>query len=130
MGPNVAITEGVLVRVTAQFRADISQIREGSFYFNYRIDIENQNPFPIQLWHRDWFIFDSLNPPTHVSGEGVIGQQPLLEPGELFNYTSGCELRSEIGSMQGFYTFKNTITEEVFRVDIPTFQLVFPGRFN
>ena len=110
MGPNVAITEGVLVRVTAQFRADISQIREGSFFFNYRIDIENQNAFPIQLLHRDWFIFDSLNPPTHVSGEGVIGQQPLLEPGELFNYTSGCELRSEIGSMQGFYTFKNTIT--------------------
>ncbi len=130
MGPNVAITEGVLVRVTAQFRADISHIREGSFFFNYRIDIENQNAFPVQLIHRDWFIFDSLNPPTHVSGEGVIGQQPILEPGELFNYTSGCELHSEIGSMHGFYTFKNTITDDVFRVDIPTFELIFPGRFN
>lgn len=130
MSQNVAITEGVLVKVTTQFRADVSQAKEGSYYFNYRVDIENQNRFPVQLIHRDWFIFDSLNPPIHVSGEGVVGQQPRLETGEAYNYTSGCEIHSEIGAMHGFYTFLNLETRDVFRVEIPTFQLVFPGRFN
>lgn len=130
MGKSIAITEGVAVKVTTQFRADVSQVKDGSYFFNYRIDIENQNTFPVQLLHRDWFIFDSLNQPEHVSGEGVVGQQPKLEAGEIYQYTSGCEIHSEIGRMQGFYTFINLDSLEVFRVDIPSFQLLFPGRLN
>jgi ApaG protein len=130
MVKNSAISEGVQVSVTTQFRADISQVKSGSYFFGYRIDIENQNNFPIQLIHRDWFIFDSLNQPIHVSGEGVVGEKPLLEAGEIYHYTSGCELHSEIGNMHGFYTFKNMLTEDLFRVDIPMFQLAFPGKLN
>jgi ApaG protein len=130
MEQNVAITEGVLVRVVTQFRADVSQVADQSFFFHYRVEIENQNPFPVQLIHRDWFIFDSLNPPVHVSGEGVVGQQPTLEPGETYQYTSGCELHSEVGAMHGFYTFINPMSQTVFRVNIPAFQLIFPGRLN
>ena len=130
MDKSISITEGVEVSVSTQFRADVSQSTDHSYFFNYRIEIENRNSYSVKLLHRDWFIFDSLNPPIHVSGEGVIGQQPELEPGESYSYTSGCELNSEIGSMHGFYTFLNLNTNEIFRVNIPTFQLIFPGRFN
>jgi ApaG protein len=130
MNKSISITDGVEVGVSTQFRADVSQTTESSYFFNYRIDIENRNGYSVKLLHRDWFIFDSLNPPVHVSGEGVIGQQPELESGESYSYTSGCELHSEIGSMNGFYTFMNMETHEVFRVNIPTFELMFPGRLN
>ncbi|MEN9978139.1 MAG: hypothetical protein RLZZ569_764 [Bacteroidota bacterium] len=125
-----AITEGVLVKVNTKYRGDLSTISEGVYYFNYHIIIENQNNYSIQLIHRDWFIYDALFPAAHVSGEGVIGQQPILEAGEVFSYTSGCELRSEIGSMSGFYTFLNLVTNETIRVDIPSFNLIYPGRLN
>jgi ApaG protein len=125
-----AITEGVLVKVNTKYRGDFSTISEGVYYFNYHIIIENQNNYSIQLIHRDWFIYDVLFPAAHVSGEGVIGQQPILEAGEVFSYTSGCELRSEIGSMSGFYTFLNLVTNETIRVDIPSFNLIYPGRLN
>jgi len=127
---SISITEGVEVGVTTQFRADVSQTKEGSYFFNYRVSIENRNSYSVKLLHRDWFIFDSLNPPVHVSGEGVVGQQPILEPGESYSYTSGCELHSEIGSMHGFYTFINEETNDLFRVEIPAFDLIFPGRLN
>lgn len=130
MNKSISITDGVEVGVTTQFRADVTRINENSYFFNYRIDIENRNRFSVKLLHRDWFIFDSLNPPLHVSGEGVVGQQPVLEPGEIYSYTSGCELHSELGSMHGFYTFMNLSTNEIFRVNIPVFSLIFPGRMN
>lgn len=130
MTQNTTISQGVQVSVSTQFRADISQIRSGSYFFGYRIDIENRNMFSVQLIHRDWFIFDSLNPTIHVSGEGVVGEKPVMEAGEKYQYTSGCELHSEIGNMHGFYTFKNMVSGELFRVEIPLFQLAFPGKLN
>lgn len=130
MNTNVAITEGVEVRVITQFRGDVSQSKEGKYYFNYRVDIQNKNGFPIQIIHRDWFIFDSLCPTIHVSGEGVVGEQPVIESGEIYNYTSGCEISSEVGAMHGFYTCLNTLSNTYFRVEIPSFELVFPGRMN
>jgi ApaG protein len=130
MTQQTAITKGVLVKVNTEYREDLSTITEGVYYFNYHITIENQNSYPVQLVHRDWFIYDSLFPSVHVSGEGVIGQQPVLEAGEIFIYASGCELRSEIGAMSGYYSFLNLETKETIRVDIPTFHLIYPGRLN
>lgn len=130
MNKSISATEGVIVGVDSVFRPDVSDTRNNNYFFNYHISIENRNLFPVQLIHRDWFIFDSLNPPSHVSGEGVIGQQPVLEAGESYSYTSGCELHSEVGNMHGFYTFRNMESGEMFRVEIPVFDLVFPGRLN
>ena len=124
------ITSGVKISVSTQFRQDFSSISDAALFFNYRIDIYNSNDFEVQLISRDWYIFDSLNSPVFVSGEGVIGEQPLLKPGERYTYTSGCELRSEIGMMKGFYTFRNMETGELFQVFIPTFKLEFPGKLN
>lgn len=125
-----AITEGVRITVSTQFRPDLSQLDEGLFFFNYRIEIENHNTYKIQLLHRDWYIFDSLNEPSFVSGEGVIGEQPTLLPEEKFVYTSGAELASELGFMKGFYTFRNLGTDMNFQVYVPTFQLITPPRLN
>ncbi len=123
-------TEGVKISVSTEFRADLSKVNENIFFFNYRIVIENNNENTVQLLHRDWYIFDSLNEPNFVSGEGVVGEKPVLKPGQSYFYVSGCELASEVGQMKGFYTFKNKITDEVFQVFIPTFNLVYPGKLN
>jgi ApaG protein len=130
MTKNTALTAGILIKVSTQYRADISLPEIPTHFFDYRIDIENRNSFPIQLMHRDWFIFDSLNATAHVSGDGVIGQQPIIEPGESFSYTSGCELKSEIGLMNGFYSCRNLETGELFKVDIPNFELASPFKLN
>ncbi len=127
---NTAITEGVKISVNTQFRSDLSQIMSSQFFFNYRITIENHNAFDIQLITRDWYIFDSLNEPSFVSGSGVVGEQPLLKPGQSFTYTSGCELMSEMGFMKGFYTFKNLSNGKLFQVIVPTFKLIYPPRLN
>lgn len=125
-----ATTEGVKISVNPSFRADLSHVEDNNFFFDYEILIENHNPFTVQLMHRDWFIFDSLDMPKYVSGEGVVGQQPILEPGEVYTYRSGCELTSEIGYMKGFYTFKQIGNNNQFQVLIPTFDLYFPPRLN
>lgn len=123
-------TSGVQISVQAQFRPDLSEVQSSSFFFNYRIEIVNQNNFDVQLLSRDWYIFDSLNDARVVSGPGVIGEQPILKPGEMYTYTSGCDLNSEIGKMRGFYTFRNLYDQEVFQVVVPEFTLEFPGKMN
>lgn len=124
------ITSGIQISVQTQFRPDLSNIVKSEFLFNYRIDIENTNPFSVQLMTRDWYIFDSLYNARYVNGEGVVGEQPILKPGESFTYTSGCDLSSEIGMMKGFYTFKNLIDGELFEVFVPTFKLEYQAKLN
>ena len=127
---NTATTEGVQITVTTRFRNDLSNIGENQYFFNYHVEMQNFNEFNVQLIHRDWYIFDSLNEPNFVSGEGVIGEQPVIRPDEKFSYTSGCELFSEIGFMKGFYTFKNLQTGKLFQVYIPIFHLIYPQKLN
>lgn len=127
---NTITTEGVKVSVTTHYRADLSSVNENVFFFNYRIEIENKNENSVQLVHRDWYIFDSLNTPSIVSGKGVVGEQPILKAGQTYAYSSGCKLESELGQMKGFYTFKNLFTADLFQVLIPTFDLFYPGKMN
>jgi ApaG protein len=130
MSFNTAITKGVQITVSATFRADLSQLPHGHYFFTYDIAIQNTNPWKVQLLRREWHIFDSLGQRGFVSGEGVIGEQPTLDFQETFQYTSGCSLQSEIGSMSGFYTFQNTENGQFFQVEIPPFQLIHPCRLN
>jgi ApaG protein len=125
-----AITEGVQITVETNFRSDLSHVIDNQFFFNYTITMENHNNFTVQLLSRDWYIFDSLNEPNFVSGNGVIGEQPVLKPGQQFTYMSGCELFSEIGFMKGFYTFKNLADGKLFQVYVPIFKLIHPPRLN
>lgn len=125
-----AITEGIKITVVSQFRPELSGLQTDVYYFDYKIRIENFNPFTVQLLRRDWFIYDSLSAPKFVSGEGVVGQQPKLEAGEVYTYSSGCDLKSEIGFMTGHYTFVNKQTQVEFAVLIPRFDLITPSKLN
>jgi ApaG protein len=127
---NTAITSGVRISVSTQFRPDLSDPLNSRFFFNYRVTIENENNFPVTLLHRDWYIFDSLNEADFVSGEGVVGEQPNISPEKKFTYISGCELHSEIGQMKGFYTFRNEMNGDLFQVHIPQFDLIYPAKLN
>lgn len=125
-----AITEGILISVKSNFIEEYSDAEKGNFFFKYHIEIENRNRFSVQLLSRDWYIFDSLDFPKMVSGDGVVGEQPILKSGETYAYNSGCEIHSEIGYMTGHYTFRNVDTNEEFPVLIPRFELYFPAVLN
>ena len=127
---DILTTSGIQISVQTKFRQDLSEITESQFFFNYQITIENTNNFDVQLLTRDWYIFDSLKEARYLNGPGVIGEQPILKPGELFSYTSGCDLKSETGLMKGFYTFKNLIDGNLFQVFVPTFRLEYPAKLN
>lgn len=124
------ITSGIKISVSTNFRSDLSEGLESSYFFNYTIEIQNQNDYDVQLLSRDWYIFDSLGDARYVNGVGVVGEQPVLKPYERYKYTSGCDLRSEIGIMKGFYTFKSLVDHSLFEVFVPAFKLEFPYRLN
>ena len=131
---NTAITQGVKISVKTMYRENLSDLKEKTLLFNYAIEIENQNLFTIQLKSRHWRIFDSLNAPRYVDGEGVVGEQPSIKPGGTYFYRSGCDLTSELGFMEGFYDFVqlNEKQEKVksFRVKVPRFYLQCPFKLN
>jgi ApaG protein len=130
MSFSTALSQGIQISVVAAFRADLSQLQNGHYFFTYDIQILNKNRWTVQLLNREWFIFDSLGQKGVVRGEGVIGEQPVLASEESFGYTSGCSLQSEIGAMHGYYTFQNLDSGQLFRVRIPAFQLIHPCRLN
>jgi len=124
------ISEGVEISVETFYQPDYSNPLNNEFMFAYRITIENHNSFSVQLMHRHWYIFDSNGEMREVEGEGVVGLQPSLQPGEQFQYVSGCNLRTEIGRMQGLYTMENQNNKTVFTVKIPPFDMIVPQKLN
>lgn len=99
--------------------------RPGQHVFVYFITLENRGHETVQLLSREWFIYDGNGEVGHVLGEGVVGEQPILEPGQCYQYNSFCPIAHPPGSMQGYYTFQNTLGE-LFRVEIPAFALRLP----
>ncbi|MFX4895222.1 Co2+/Mg2+ efflux protein ApaG, partial [Acinetobacter baumannii] len=79
---------------------------------------------------RHWYIFDSNGEHREVEGEGVVGLQPIIQPGEQFQYVSGCNLKTEMGKMQGHYTMENQNNKQKFDVNIPAFEMVVPNKLN
>jgi ApaG protein len=126
----VEITNGIKVSVESTFNERFSSIVDNKYIFQYTISITNKSNFSMQLLKREWFIFDSLDFPRVVRGEGVIGEQPIIEPGDTFSYSSSCDLQSTLGRMEGNYVFQNLNTSEILKVKIPTFQLLYPNLLN
>jgi ApaG protein len=120
------ITEGIKVTVETEYQPDYSSPRQFHYVFTYRITIENHSNYTIQLQRRQWIISDSNNVVKEVEGEGVVGQQPVLESGQMHQYVSGCNLKTGIGKMQGNYTMERIIDGKKFKVNIPEFTLVVP----
>jgi ApaG protein len=98
--------------------------------FAYRITIENNNSFPVKLLRRHWYIYDAAATVREVEGEGVVGVQPQINPGESYKYISGCNLRTEIGKMHGTYLMENVNNRKQFDVSIPNFEMTVPFKMN
>lgn len=125
-----AITQGIKISVETTYQDDYSNPGNEHFMFAYRINIENLTDYTIQLKRRQWFIFDSNGSQREVEGEGVVGQQPILEPGDIHSYVSGCQLFTDIGSMRGNYLMHRLTDDSEFSVEIPEFELIVPYRLN
>lgn len=98
--------------------------------FAYRISITNESEYTIKLLRRHWVVFDSNGVVREIDGDGVVGQQPIMEPGETHQYVSGSHLRTEMGKMLGFYTMERLIDGKLFKVEIPEFPLIAPFKMN
>ena len=123
---HVAITKDVTVRVAVNFMPEQSRIGAGRWFWVYHIRIENGRDERVQLKTRHWRITDSLGMVNIVDGEGVVGETPMLEPGQTHDYVSGCELTTNQGTMEGFYTFSHA-DGTLFEVAIPMFSLAAPA---
>jgi len=117
------ITKGIKISVTNRFEGAMLQDHKKTYAFSYTISIENQSEYIVQLISRKWIIKDALNQTEKVEGDGVIGVQPVLQPGETHTYSSGCLLQAPMGSMQGHYTMINVESGTQFNVLIPMFKL-------
>jgi ApaG protein len=124
------ITDGVKVTVETVYQSEYSNPRNDHFMFAYHITIENLGAHSIQLLRRHWLIYDSSGTKREIDGEGVVGLQPIILPGEQHDYVSGCNLKSEMGYMEGSYQMLRELDGSVFDVNIPRFDLVAPFRMN
>ncbi len=124
------VTKGIKVSVLTNYQG-VHQHNDYTHHaFSYLITIENQTNDIVQLVSRKWMIFDSLNDVEIVKGDGVVGQIPILNPGERHSYESNCYLDSTLGAMKGYYNMINFTSKTHFKVYIPTFQLSIPEMLN
>ncbi len=124
------ITRGIKISVLTVFEGTYFKNHKIHFAFSYEISIENHSKDSVQLISRHWEIFDSLNEVETVDGEGVIGKKPVLKPGEVHTYNSGCLLSSPFGAMRGYFNMVNFTTTKNFKVIVPSFRLSAPFALN
>ena len=125
-----AITQGVKISIETIYQDEHSNPVNEHFMFAYRIEIENLSDYAVQLMRRQWSIFDSNGTVREVEGEGVVGVQPVIEPGKSYSYVSGCNLKTDIGGMHGHYSMIRLLDDTPFIVDIPHFELIVPYKLN
>ena len=124
------ITKGIKISVDTFFQGTYYKENKLLYAFEYSISIENQSSEVVQLNSRHWVILDSLNNEEVVNGEGVIGKKPVIRPGQIYKYKSGCLLASPFGAMYGYYSMINLSNTKKFNVIIPSFKLSAPFAIN
>ena len=122
-----AITRKIEVTVEPNFMPERSSVENSRYFWSYTIVITNAGDQTVQLRTRHWIITDASGQKQEVRGEGVVGEQPVLAPGERFEYTSGVPLSTASGFMTGRYQMVSE-TGERFEIDVPTFSLDCPDR--
>ena len=130
MGIITEVTAGIKVSVETFYQPTHSNPAQAHYVFAYRISIQNDSEYAIRLKRRHWYIVDSDNTRREVEGEGVVGEQPHLAPGETYRYVSGCNLNTEIGKMYGTYLMERQFDKKLFFVKIPEFRMVVPSKLN
>ena len=123
-------TNNITVSVISKYEGAYSDPDMGKFVYSYLIKIENQGNATVQLLSREWLIKDSHLIIRQVKGDGVVGEQPIIEPGGSHEYTSWCPITSDMGQMSGKYRMKNLNDNRIFDVDIPAFALMHPSKLN
>jgi ApaG protein len=121
-----ATTKRISVSVEPRYLPDRSDPSEGRFFWAYTVEIANKSAAAVQIVARHWVITDELGRREDVRGIGVVGEQPVIEPGSSFTYTSGCPLQTPSGTMVGSYQAVGA-DGEMFSVEIPAFSLDIPG---
>jgi ApaG protein len=129
MTTSEAVTRGIRVKVRAKYAPEHSSPQRNRWFFAYTVTIENEGDERTQLLTRHWIISDAHGNVEEVQGPGVIGEQPVIDPGEQFEYTSGCPLPTPFGSMRGTYQMVTPLGD-VFDVDLAPFALSEPYSVN
>lgn len=117
------ITNGIKILVQTHFEGTFYKEDIIHFAFSYDVNIINVRQNPVQLLSRVWHISDALNSKESVEGDGVVGEQPIIQPSESYSYSSGCTLKSPFGSMKGLYSMIDLMDQKKFKAKIPTFKL-------
>lgn len=124
------LTEGIEISVKTSYLAEQSNPIANHYFFVYEISITNKSSYTVQLLSRHWDIIDGVGKQRIVDGEGVIGEQPVIEPNERFVYKSGCDFETDTGKMFGYYTMLRLVDSQLFNVQIPEFLMVLPAKLN
>ncbi len=125
-----ATTDGIKISVETEYQPTYSSPTQFHYVFTYKITIENLSDQTFQLLSRHWYIYDANRDLKEVEGEGVVGEQPILEPGQHHQYVSGCNLKSGMGKMHGTYTMERVMDGKKFEVKIPEFTMFVPYKLN
>lgn len=127
IGPKTSeTTNSIVVSAVPVFLIDQSSVEKEFFVWAYNIEIFNSGKEIVQLTNRHWQVIDANGNMNEVEGEGVIGEQPIIQPDEIYRYSSGTYLKTPSGMMRGSYTMHSLSTDEVFEVVIPGFSLDSP----
>ena len=124
------ITQGIRVNVRPYYLQNESSPKHQFYFFAYQVEIVNESAEEVQLFSRYWKITDGYGQKRKVEGEGVVGQQPILGPGDFHEYVSGCDFPGPIGMMEGYYTMRKVEDGSEFRVKIPPFVMTAPVILN
>lgn len=124
-----AVTENIRIEVLPAYEREQSHPLANYFFFSYRVRIHNQTEKTLKLLSRHWIITDAFGKVEEVKGPGVIGMQPTLKPGEMFEYSSFCPLPTPTGSMQGSYLMVDAAGGQL-EVKIPQFILSEPNHYH
>ena len=124
------ILDQIKINVKSSFLKVKSSVKKSVYFFMYKVTIVNNTDKKIQLINRHWHISDANKNTQVIDGEGVIGQQPILNIGDSFEYASFCPIKTGFGTMSGYYTFKEIDTNKLYKGSIPKFILVSPTQIN
>ena len=117
------LTRGIKITVDTDYNGSFLKDNVLHFAFVYQIEIENQSKSSVQLLTRHWKIIETMNKNQYFNGTGFKGKKPLINPGEVHKYKSGCLLSSAFGAMKGTYTMIDLSSTKIFKVEIPLFRL-------
>lgn len=124
------VTAGIRVSIESFYQEKHSDPDTNRYVYAYRVTIRNESAYSVQLLRRHWHIKDSNSLIREVEGEGVVGEKPVITPGDEHQYVSWTHLYTDIGKMYGVYTMLRVDTDVTFEVKIPEFTLVAPSRLN